>query len=575
MIGQFIRSSIVLKLWLTIVAMVVFVFLALSILLQQSLDGYIRNQETPQLMKTATMAKYLAGKNDLPALTQLAAIERVHIVAGSYRTHPQLRDVYEKLPEGLRTLLKRQHIVTQRVKVGSVDALRVNVPIHTSDGPGLVIISQDTKVLNQPMGHLRNITSLAMLLGIVMVTGLAFVISNNLSRPLIQMNRVAEEMARGDFGGKINVVTRDEVGKLGNTFNELAHKLEQSIEALHVERDQLSSILTSLQDGVIALDLNGNINLANPPGQRTLSSMWLAKSGDPDTPRLPVELEAMLAKVIETNHLTVEEISWQDRQMQITMAPLYGQDQRLRGTVGVLRDVTEERRLDRLRKDFIANVSHELRTPLSMMQGYSEALLDDFGDDADQRRSLHEIIHDESLRMRRLVNDLLDFAQLESGQFQMNIANCDVNQLVRRTVRKFHALAKDQGIELHEDIPQAHTLIQADEDRLEQVFTNLLDNAIRHTPNGGCVSVAVNTGEHYTNVRVSDTGLGIPNEDLPYIWERFYKADKARTRGRAGLGLGLAITKHIVREHHGDIVVESTPQKGTTFTVSLPKVQIA
>jgi two-component system sensor histidine kinase ResE len=285
-------------------------------------------------------------------------------------------------------------------------------------------------------------------------------------------------------------------------------------------------------------------------------------------------MKAMLQQVLETRQAVVQEITLLGRYVVVSVTPLYepGSDHP-RGAVIVLRDVTEERRLDRLRKDFLANVSHELRTPLSMMQGYTEALLDEFGDDPVQRRELTEIIHDETLRMKRLVTDLLDLAKLESGQFQMSLEKEDITSIVRKVARKFQTLALDRGIDLQAVLPAGAIYVLADVDRLEQVFTNLLDNAIRHTSSGGQVTLSVSASKSHAQVRVSDTGSGIPEEDLPYIWERFYKADKARTRGSSGTGLGLAITRHIVLEHKGDIIVESVEGQGTTFTVSIPLVQ--
>lgn len=562
-----------LKLWLTIVAMVAFVFLLLSILLQQFLDGYVWQQQTPQLARIATMAAYLVNQNDTRAVSHLASIHHVRIVYGAFKPlGDPLKTDYWSLPSAKRQSLLNDNTVTQRTTVDGASTMRVFVPLsHFHDTSGLIVVSQNADVLAQPLGRMRNIIYFALILGIIMATGLAFVISNNLSRPLVQMNSVAEAMALGDFGGQISVVTNDEVGRLGHTFNQLAAKLAQTIETLHVERDQLSSILTSLTDGVVATDLEGRITLANPPALRRLNSIWLEETGQPETNRLPSQLTIMLMSVVESSASLVREFGWQGRQVRITMAPLYELNgQKLRGTAAVLRDVTEERRLDRLRKDFIANVSHELRTPLSMMQGYTEALLDEFGDNPQQRHDLTTIIHDETLRMRRLVNDLLDLAQLESGQFQMHRTELDIVALLQRIARKFHALAHEGGIAIVTELPHRQLSVLGDADRLEQVFTNLLDNAIRHTPSGGVVAIEATRSAVHAQIRVSDTGSGIPREDLPFIWERFYKADKARTRGRAGIGLGLAITRHIVSEHHGDIVVDSHVGQGTAFTVILP-----
>jgi two-component system sensor histidine kinase ResE len=261
----------------------------------------------------------------------------------------------------------------------------------------------------------------------------------------------------------------------------------------------------------------------------------------------------------------------------VVMAPLYSSEQ-VRGTVAVLRDVTEEFRLDKLRRDFVANVSHELRTPLSMLHGYSEALIDDIAVSPEEHREMVQIIYDESMRMERLVNDLLDLARMEAGHAQLNLRIVDLNLLLQRIHRKFNVFAKENGIELVCRLSREEVVLeQADEDRLEQVLTNLLDNAIRHTPRGASITLSVDLetidAVNYAKLQVADQGSGIPAEDLPYIFERFYKADKARTRGKGGsggTGLGLSIVRNIVEVHKGKVYATSTVGVGTTFTILLP-----
>lgn len=262
----------------------------------------------------------------------------------------------------------------------------------------------------------------------------------------------------------------------------------------------------------------------------------------------------------------------------VIMTPLYT-NSTVRGAVAVLRDVTEEDRLEKVRRDFVANVSHELRTPLSMMQGYSEALLDDIAVTPEEQKELVKVIHDESLRMGRLVHNLLDLARLETGRFEMKFAKVDLGELSQRVVRKFTTLCQQHNVRLecHLQQPNEQLVIQkGDPDRLEQVWTNLLDNALRHTPAGQSIQLSVfrqhdETGREVVNVQFQDEGAGIPPEDVPYIFERFYKADKARTRsGSSGTGLGLAIVKNLVTAHHGKIDVHSEIGKGTTFSISLP-----
>jgi two-component system sensor histidine kinase ResE len=253
------------------------------------------------------------------------------------------------------------------------------------------------------------------------------------------------------------------------------------------------------------------------------------------------------------------------------MSPLYAGDQ-VRGVVAVLRDVTEERRLDKLRKDFVANVSHELRTPLAMLQGYSEALMDDIAETPEERREIAQVINEESQRMGRLVRELLDLARMEAGHIQVEPVERSLYDFVGRVIRKFQALAREKQIHLSADLAEGLPTVYWDEDKIEQVLTNLIDNAIRHTPAGGSVCVHVYQQDGMIHLDVEDTGSGIPDEDLPFVFERFYKADKARTRGQSGgTGLGLAIVKHLVTAHGGNVSVKSQLGVGTTFMVELPE----
>ncbi|MCL6631274.1 MAG: cell wall metabolism sensor histidine kinase WalK [Alicyclobacillus herbarius] len=577
-----IRNSIVAKLWLTIVGMVVVVLALLSILLQQFFDNYVYRQQARQLSRLAQSVQVSINntRNPTAALQvaqQMAYVQQadIHVTLSfDLTSNPSLASAYQRFtPEQRNTFLSGKPVVISGESNG-IDMVSVYLRLNSKDHPGMLEVWQNIRALDEPISLMRNLIIFAMVLGILLTTGLAFVVSKNLSRPLLQMNEAAEQMVQGNFHGKIDVVTNDEVGRLGRTFNVMADELKQTIAALSFEKEQLSNILASLHDGVVAADLDGHITLANPPARRRLQSTSLATTGVPDSTRLPVDLQRQMEAVIDARKPVTREWSWQARDILVTMTPLYQSDgQTLRGVVAVLRDISEERRLDRLRKDFLANVSHELRTPLSMMQGYAEALLDEFGDDPEQRRELTGIIHDEALRMKRLVNDLLDLAQLESGQFQMTFKKVNITEVVRRVVRKFQTLAGERGIHLDGQFAPEAVCVRGDEDRLEQVFTNLVDNALRHTDKGGEVRLTVRESAGYAQIEVRDTGSGIPEEDIPYIWERFYKADKARTRGRSGTGLGLAITRHIVEAHDGDIVVNSQLGKGTTFTVSIPLVE--
>lgn len=245
---------------------------------------------------------------------------------------------------------------------------------------------------------------------------------------------------------------------------------------------------------------------------------------------LPSELTELFQNVVTSEKEQYIEIDIQGRSWVVVMTPLYNQ-YFVRGAVAVLRDMTEERQMEKLNKDFIANVSHELRTPISMLQGYSEAIVDNVAGSREEEKEIVKIIHDESLRMGRLVNELLDLARLEAGQMKARPATVSVNEFFERVVRKFYGIARERDIELTLNL-KADGTARFDPDRIEQVLTNLIDNALRHTASNGKVAILVERFKQGLKIEVTDNGSGIAEEDLPFVFERFYKADKARTRGK-------------------------------------------
>lgn len=584
-----IRNSIVSKLWLTIAGLVVVVLGLLSMYLEQMIDTYLYQVQAQAFQNRADYiaATLRTGSPEASVVAENLARQAGAslYVLGTPSQDPTAEAVWSRLTVDERSkLLAGDDVIPPSRSFmqdvpqfrGHSNNLWIVVPLaRQGDAVRLMLLTQPLAPSQEAMTQIQHSIFYAGGLAIIMTTGFAFVLSKNLSRPLVQMNEVAERMARGDFHGKVRVVTGDEVGRLGITLNKLAHDLEENIKALSKEKEQLANILASLADGVVSADLTGKVLMANPPARRWLRALSMAAEGQPSENRLPSQLFEVEQKVIETKEAQQREVVGQGRTMAITMAPLYEPgSQALRGVVAVLRDITEQLNIERMRRDFVANVSHELRTPLSMLQGYSEALVDDFIDDPEQRRELAEIILEETLRMRRLVNDLLDLAQLESGRFVMKRQPVDVRPLVQKIWRKFSALAQERKLtfqlEMQVDDP---VIVDADVDRLEQVLTNLIDNAFRHTQPPGSVTIRFSVSQDTARIAVEDQGAGIPPEDIPYIWERFYKVDKARTRNRGGTGLGLAIARNIVLQHDGDITVESRLGKGTTFTVLLPLCQ--
>lgn len=441
----------------------------------------------------------------------------------------------------------------------------------------------DTNFTNP--GAIKKLFVIVCMIGFSLTTFFALFLFTKITQPMQQLIRATDSVRKGKFDTRLSLKTKtsDEIGQMATTFNLMAEELERTIRSLNHEKEHLSSVLRSMNDAVITLDSNGYVLLTNPPGD-VLLHLWgdlpQEEAGKVDIlhtslTKAPTPLIEMYQRVLDQEGDQSMNVHVKKGVWSVHMAPLYA-DGEVRGAVAVLRDVTEEVRLEKMRRDFVANVSHEIRTPLSMMQGYSEALLDGMATSPEESAELVQVIHDESLRMGRLVRDLLDLARMEAGHTDMVMSPLDFRELMERVYRKFSVRAKDHNITFTLKLDDGPLQVEeANEDRLEQVLTNLLDNALRHTDENGHIGISVEAKESRRgpelHIVIQDDGVGIPADDLPFVFERFYKADKARVRGEnAGTGLGLSIVKNIVDSHHGSIQAESQVGKGTTFHIILP-----
>ncbi|WP_435873870.1 ATP-binding protein [Polycladomyces subterraneus] len=593
--------SVVGKLWLTIIGLVTLLLVMLSAFLSDQVEKTHQRSQQESLLALAHKIQHDLEKKGAKRGTYLRDMLRISELFDTYMivlgpdgaaepigVSPTIANVpWQQLLEKTdidRVLRGKTVVMKDRVFVEEdegmpfplfkEDILMVAVPLKKgSQIEGAVVLYRTQNQL-QSETDIKKWIYYSAIIGFFLTTIFAFFLSTRITQPLKQMKKAAERMAKGEFNIRVPVRQheRDEIGDLAATFNRMAEQLEELVHALSHEKEQLASILRSMADGVITLDADGRVVLTNPPAERFLSAwadeMAETLSDDPKE-RLPLPLREIFETVVEDEQEHFGDIEAHGRTWAVVMAPLYANEQ-VRGVVAVLRDVTDERRLDKLRKDFVANVSHELRTPLAMLQGYSEALLDDIAQSPEERRELVQVIHDESLRMGRLVRELLDLARMEAGHIEIVRSSLRVSELMERLLRKFHTIAREQGVQLEGEVEPDLPTVYWDEDKMEQVLTNLVDNAIRHTSRGGRVSLQAMRTNGSVRLIVQDTGSGIPEEDLPFIFERFYKADKARTRGQAGTGLGLAIVKHIVNAHGGNVTVTSKVGEGTTFVVQLP-----
>ncbi|WP_100331452.1 ATP-binding protein [Bacillus xiapuensis] len=584
--------SVVGKLWMTILLLVSFVLFFLTILLLEFFESYHTEEVEKELSDTAVkISKVISDHEDKETGLRVAwdlVDDPVHVIIAEnqqkfyYAPHDQNKrptleqDEIANDPVLSKVFTKRKKVQAELpVQDGNQagrheNSIVIAAPLEMKKGEdGAVFIYQSLEVIKKTTQQTTKLILLAAGIAIVLTTIFAFFLSTRITAPLRKMREAATEVARGKFDTKVPILTTDEIGALATSFNQMAKQLNYNIHALNQEKEQLASILSSMADGVITFNKDGTILITNPPAERFLQNWYYEKENGATKEMMPTLLKELLKKAVYTETEQIGELPIQGRSYVVIVSPLYNAKS-VRGAVAVVRDMTEERRLDKLREDFIANVSHELRTPISMLQGYSEAIVDDIAASEEEKKDIAKIIYDESLRMGRLVNELLDLARMEAGHISLNLEEVDLPSFLKRVTNKFQGLAKEKGIDLQLTVADEAVKTNLDPDRIEQVLTNLIDNALRHTPKGGFVRVSLQSKLEGNHVYVQDSGAGIPEEDLPFVFERFYKADKARTRGRSGTGLGLSIARNIIEAHRGSIKVQSKLGQGTTFSFYLP-----
>lgn len=581
--------SVVGKLAITILLLVSFIISILTILLLEFFENFHIQEAEKAMMQTATNISTLVEQYPDKSLvidTAERIIDlnsRVAIIFddGEIWVSDSANEALsafdqswlEEEEELRQAITNNEEVIQRMVLPGSeTEAMLVGAPVSTNDGA--VFVYQSLDVIDQTKAETSRIIFLTAGIAIVLTTIFAVFLSTRITAPLIKMREAAFDLTRGEFNTKVPILTHDEIGELAIAFNRMGRQLNFHIQALRQEKEQLSGIVSSMADGVVTLNREGVILVINPPAEKFIRDWYFDHNLEipKENPLLPDELYTILQRVIDGESEVLHEFSLQGRNWVMLMTPLYDQAH-VRGAVAVIRDMTDERRSDTLRKDFIANVSHELRTPISMLQGYSEAIVDDVAESKEEKNELAQIIHEESLRMGRLVNELLDLARIEAGHIQLNMETIDAEQYVDRIFKKFQGLAADNHIRLTLTKQIQTDKAVLDPDRIEQVITNLIDNAIRHTAENGLVHVQVECRVDAFLVTVEDNGAGIAEADLPFVFERFYKADKSRTRNESkkGTGLGLAIAKNFVEAHHGQLTVQSRMNEGTSFTFKIPQ----
>ena len=425
--------------------------------------------------------------------------------------------------------------------------------------------------------------NLALAFGIAFVIALILSVwlARSITQPLSNIAMAAQQLAKGDHAVRLRTGSRDEVGLLADTLNHMTDQLKSKIDELSEDRAQLLAMLTSMVEGVMVLDCRGRVLQVNPALERMFDVTRIEARGHPcsDVFRHP-QLDTLVSTVLTKRISEEDEILLHPngRCLHIEASVTACDRENEACAVLVFHDVTDLRRLENIRKDFVANVSHELRTPLTSIKGYIEALLDGAKDDPDISTKFLDIILKQSDRLNLILEDLLQLSKIESGQVLFKRESLHIRRVIERTLAMIKPLADKKGHRLVSFVEDDLPIVLGDEERLTQVMSNLLDNAVKYTPERGTITVAVHPVSDNAEqpalvtaveLSVTDTGIGIPELDRPRVFERFYRVDKARSRELGGTGLGLAIVRHIVEGQGGRVWVEANTPTGSRFVVRI------
>jgi two-component system phosphate regulon sensor histidine kinase PhoR len=592
------RRRIVVKLTLTLVAFVGVAGLAAGLYLDKALEAFARESLEGRLVMVGRLLLDDAPRWLLPTARRedvRDAVQRVRRSSGARATviaadgrvvadsdvpmeewaqienHGARPEVRAALAGRVGTGMRRSATVREPlvyVALPVVDQGRI---------VGTLRLALPLSAVTSSYAALQRVMLIGGLVALAVAAAIGVFVSRRITEPIVEMQRVARRMTDGDFAVRARMRSVDELADLGGALNVMAARLRDKIQDLEYEQGKVAAILDGMVEGVVAVDGRDHVLLMN---ERARAIFGLDQARGLGKPLLEVIRNADLHALLRASRGGVDDspaphelrvpAAAGDRIIQMSAVPLaLGTDER--GVVMVLHDVTELRRLEQVRTEFVANVSHELRTPLTAIQGYLETLLGGALDEPEDAHRFLEVVFRHTERLGRLLNDLTDLSNIELGKVSLQLESLVLASVVESVLDIIRPRAEAAEVLLEQAIPDALPPVLADNDRLEQILINLVDNAVKYSPRGARVLVSAEVLDRETvQVAVVDSGVGIPAADLPRITERFYRVDKARSRALGGTGLGLAIVKHLVAAHGGQLRITSEVGRGTTVRFTLP-----
>ncbi|WP_076672505.1 cell wall metabolism sensor histidine kinase WalK [Lactiplantibacillus plantarum] len=458
------------------------------------------------------------------------------------------------------------------------------VPLYSSNSAGnssqlvgVLYVRANMKSVYSTINNIMGIFVIASLAAMVLGLGIAIIIARAITRPIEEMKQQTQRIARGDYAGQVRVYSDDELGQLAKAINNLSIRVEESQESTEAERRRLDSVLSHMSDGVIATDRRGNITIINETASDFMDVTAEKAIGNSILDILKIRDDYSLRDLIENQDELMLDFSSNERDLILNayFSLIQRESGFISGLVCVLHDVTEQQKIDNDRKQFVSNVSHELRTPLTSLRSYIEALSDGAWKDPEVAPGFLKVTQEETDRMIRMINELLSLSRMDSGTARVDMELVNINEMFNYVLDRFDMiLKKDDNPAKYYTIKREFTKrdlwVEIDTDKFTQVLDNIMNNAIKYSPDGGVVTCRLLETHNQVIISISDQGLGIPRADLGHVFDRFFRVDKARSRAQGGTGLGLAISKEVVQMLGGRIWVDSVEGKGSTFYISLP-----
>jgi two-component system sensor histidine kinase VicK len=556
---------------------------------QVQLQPYVENEISTQLERTNTKSANsqisdIIGNINNQNITEIRVIDAKGVIRGTSNSTSQSivgqkttdRNVKDVM-YNTRTYQQVSYNKTTNTRYFVSIVPLINTAGATNNLTGVVYIRANLESVYQNVNNITLIFVAAALIAITIGLILAVLISRAITRPIEEMRQRTIQIARGDYSGQVQIYGDDELGQLAEAVNELSVRVEESQESTESERRRLDSVLGYMTDGVLATDRRGRITIVNEMATDFLNLENDQIVGKSILDILDLRGTFTLRDLLENQEQVVLDLSneEQDLILHASFALIQRESGFISGLVCVLHDVTEQQKIDQDRKQFVSNVSHELRTPLTSMKSYIEALVEGAWEDPEVAPNFLKVTQEETDRMMRMINDLLNLSRMDLGTARLDREYVNLNELFNHILDRFDMILKnsdkpDKNYSIKRDFTRRDIWVEVDTDKIQQVLDNIMNNAIKYSPDGGIITCRLLETHNHVIMSITDQGLGIPKDSISHIFDRFYRVDKARSRAQGGTGLGLAISKEVIQLHGGRIWVESREGEGSTFYISLP-----